>query len=269
MADRKRSVDDFKSLIIRSSFQGAELRLGDIATITDGYTDTDEESYYNGKRAVRLVVYRVGDQTPTDVAKAVKTYKTNWKPNFQRPLTVSVWNDTSEILKGRIQLLVNNARVGLILVFCILALFLEFRLAFWVAMGIPISFLGSFILLGQTGATINMISLFAYIVTLGLVVDDAIVVGENIFEKREKGLPWIDAAVEGAREMAVPVTFAVLTSVAAFSPLLLVPGVSGKFFGLIPTVVISVLLLSLIESFFVLPAHLGHMSDKNQVHFCN
>ncbi len=262
VADRKRSVDDFKDLIIRSSFQGAELRLGDVATITDGYTDTDEESYYNGKRAVRLVIYRVGDQTPTDVANAVKLYKSQLESELPATITVSVWNDTSEILKGRIQLLVNNARVGLILVFCILALFLEFRLAFWVAMGIPISFLGSFILLGQTGATINMISLFAYIVTLGLVVDDAIVVGENIFEKREKGLPWIDAAVEGAREMAVPVTFAVLTSVAAFSPLLLVPGVSGKFFGLIPTVVISVLLLSLIESFFVLPAHLGHMSDK-------
>ena len=262
VADRKRSVEDSNDLIVRSSFQGAELRLGDIATITDGYTDTDEESYYNGKRAVRLVIYRVGDQTPTDVANAVKNYKSQLELELPETISVSVWNDTSEILKGRIQLLMNNARVGLILVFCILALFLEFRLAFWVALGIPISFLGSFILLGQTGATINMISLFAYIVTLGLVVDDAIVVGENIFEKREKGLSWIDAAVEGAREMVVPVTFAVLTSVAAFSPLLLVPGVSGKFFGLIPTVVISVLLLSLIESFFVLPAHLGHMSDK-------
>lgn len=267
VADRKKSVDDFKDLIVRSSFQGAELRLGDIATIKDGYAETDEESYYNGKRAVRLVIYRVGDQTPTDVANAVKAYKAQLESELPEAITVSVWNDTSEILKGRIQLLVNNARVGLILVFCILALFLEFRLAFWVAMGIPISFLGSFILLGQTGATINMISLFAYIVTLGLVVDDAIVVGENIFEKREKGLPWIDAAVEGAREMAVPVTFAVLTSVAAFSPLLLVPGVSGKFFGLIPTVVISVLLLSLVESFFVLPAHLGHMSDKEPGRF--
>ncbi len=262
VADRKKSLEDFNNIIVRSSFQGAELKLGDIATITDGYADTDEESYYNGERAVRLVIYRVGDQTPTAVAEAVKNYKSQLESELPSAITVSVWNDSSEILKGRIQLLVDNARIGLILVFVILALFLEFRLAFWVAMGIPISFLGSFILLGQTGATINMISLFAYIVTLGLVVDDAIVVGENIFEKREKGLPWLDAAVEGAREMAVPVTFAVLTSVAAFSPLLLVPGVSGKFFGLIPTVVISVLLLSLVESFFVLPAHLGHMSDK-------
>ena len=262
VADRKKSLDDFSNIIIQSSFQGAELRLGDIATITDGYTDTDEESYYNGKRAVRLVIYRIGDQTPTDVANAVKEYRTKLQSELPESVSVSIWNDSSEILKGRIQLLVDNARIGLILVFIILALFLEFRLAFWVAMGIPISFLGSFILLGQTGATINMISLFAYIVTLGLVVDDAIVVGENIFEKREQGLPWLEAAVEGSKEMAVPVTFAVLTSVAAFSPLLLVPGVSGKFFGLIPTVVISVLLLSLVESFFVLPAHLGHMSTK-------
>ena len=186
VSDRKKSLDDFNNIIIRSSFQGAELRLGDIATITDGYTDTDEESYFNGKRAVRLVIYRIGDQTPTDVANAVKEYRSQLQSELPESVDVSIWNDSSEILKGRIQLLVNNARVGLILVFCILALFLEFRLAFWVAMGIPISFLGSFILLGQTGATINMISLFAYIVTLGLVVDDAIVVGENILKNENR-----------------------------------------------------------------------------------
>ena len=263
VADRKSSVEDFENIIVRSSYTGATLRLGDIATITDGYTDSDEKSFYNGERAVRLVIYRIGDQTPTQVAESVKEYKEVLSSQLPDTVQVSVWNDTSELLKGRIGLLMNNARIGLILVFLLLALFLEFRLAFWVAMGIPISFLGSFILLGQSGATINMISLFAYIVTLGLVVDDAIIVGENIFEKREKGLNWLDAAIEGAQEMAVPVTFAVLTSVAAFTPLLLVPGVSGKFFGLIPTVVISVLLLSLIESFFVLPAHLGHMREGN------
>lgn len=140
VADRKKSLTDFKDIIIRSSFQGAELRLGDIATITDGYTDTDEESYYNGERAVRLVIYRVGTQTPTAVADAVKQYKSQLEAQLPEAITVSVWNDSSEILKGRIQLLVDNARIGLILVFVILALFLEFRLAFWVAMGIPISF---------------------------------------------------------------------------------------------------------------------------------
>ena len=189
-----------------------------------------KSSYYNGKRAVRLVIYRVGSQTPMDVANAVKAYKTQLEAELPESITVSVWNDSSENIERSHSVACKQCAWGLILVFCILALFLEFRLAFWVAMGIPISFLGSFILLGQTGATINMISFFAYIVTLGLVVDDAIVVGENIFEKREKGLPWIEAAVEGAREMAVPVTFAVLTSVAHFSPLLLVPGACPESF---------------------------------------
>lgn len=264
VSDRKKSVAEFADIIIKSSFQGAEVRLGDIATITDGYTDSDEASYYNGERAVRLVVYRIGDQTPTAVADAVKKYKEQLAMSLPDSVKVSIWADSSELLKGRIDLLMNNAKMGLVLVFLILALFLDVRLAFWVAMGIPISFLGSFIVLGQFDATINMISLFAYIVTLGLVVDDAIVVGENVFEKRQQGMSWLEAAIAGTKEMAVPVTFAVLTSVAAFSPLLFVPGVSGKFFKLIPSVVIAVLIISLLESFFVLPAHLGHMDDSKK-----
>lgn len=267
LADRKKNVQDFGDIVIRSSYDGAELRLSDIAKIVDGYEDNDQELYYNGKRAVQLAVYRIGQETPTAVADAVKGYSEQLRSSLPSTIEVSYWNDQSEILKGRINLLLNNARIGLILVFFILALFLEFRLAFWVALGIPISFLGSFILLGNTDATINMISLFAYIVTLGLVVDDAIVVGENIYEEHEKGLGWQEAAIVGAQKMVVPVTFAILTSVAAFAPLLLVPGVSGKFFELIPIVVISVLILSLVESFFVLPAHLGHMKDKKDSRF--
>ena len=267
LADRKKNVQDFGDIVIRSSYDGAELRLSDIAKIVDGYEDNDQELYYNGKRAVQLAVYRIGQETPTAVADAVKGYSEQLRSTLPSTIEVSYWNDQSEILKGRINLLLNNARIGLILVFFILALFLEFRLAFWVALGIPISFLGSFILLGNTDATINMISLFAYIVTLGLVVDDAIVVGENIYEEHEKGLGWQEAAIVGAQKMVVPVTFAILTSVAAFAPLLLVPGVSGKFFELIPIVVISVLILSLVESFFVLPAHLGHMKDKKDSRF--
>ena len=262
VSDRKRSKEDFENIIIRSSFQGAELRLGEIATIVDGYADTDEASFYNGKPAVKLVVYRIGKQGPIEVANAVKEYKTEVEALLPDTVGVTIWKDSSEALRGRIQLLMDNAKLGLLLVFGILALFLEFRLAFWVGLGIPISFLGSFILLGMTGASINMISLFAYIVTLGMVVDDAIVVGENIFDKREKGMPWLEAAIVGAQEMAVPVTFAVLTSIAAFSPLIFVPGIMGKFFRLIPFVVISVLLLSLVESFFILPAHLAHLKDR-------
>ena len=262
VADRKKTKEEFENIILRSSFQGAELRLGDIAKVRDGYADSDEAAFYNGKPAVRLVVYRIGNQTPIGVSDVVKEYKEKIEKRLPDTVDVAVWKDSSEMLRGRIDLLLDNAKIGLILVFVILALFLDFRLAFWVGLGIPISFLGSFILLGASGATVNMISLFAYIVTLGMVVDDAIVVGENIFDKHEKGMPWLEAAVKGTQEMVVPVTFAILTTIAAFSPLLVVPGVMGKFFRLIPIVVISVLILSLVESFFVLPAHLGHMKTR-------
>ena len=163
-----------------------------------------------------MTVYRIGNETPTAVAKAVKKHTEKLRAELPSSVEVSVWKDQSELLKGRINLLLNNAKIGLILVFFILALFLELRLAFWVAMGIPISFLGSFLLLGGSDASINMVSLFAYIVTLGLVVDDAIIVGENIFEEHERGTPWLDAAVKGARQMTVPVTFAILTTIAHF-----------------------------------------------------
>ncbi len=262
VADRKKTKEEFESIIIRSSFQGAELRLGDIATVRDGYADSDEAAFYDGKPAVRLVVYRIGEQTPIGVSNVVNDYKEKIARKLPDTVDIAVWKDSSEMLRGRIDLLLDNAKYGLLLVFVILALFLDFRLAFWVGLGIPISFLGSFIILGASGATINMISLFAYIVTLGMVVDDAIVVGENIFDKHENGLPWLEAGIKGAQEMIVPVTFAILTTIAAFSPLLVVPGVMGKFFRLIPLVVISVLILSLIESFFVLPAHLGHMKTR-------
>ena len=150
LSDRKKDVEDFSSIVIRSSFDGAELRLSDIATIQDGYEDNDQELFYNGKPAVQLAVYRIGQETPTAVADAVKAYADEFRKELPSTIEVSYWNDQSKLLKGRIALLLNNARIGLILVFFILALFLEFRLAFWVALGIPISFLGSFILLGNT-----------------------------------------------------------------------------------------------------------------------
>ena len=262
VSDRRRTADDFKELLLRSTVDGAQVRLGDIAEVVDGYEDNDQRLYYNGVPAVRLVVFRIGSETPISVASAAKSYSERLRIELPDTISIDTWDDQSELLRGRIDLLLDNAKVGLILVFCILALFLEARLAFWVSMGIPICFLGAFWLLPGTDASINMVSLFAFIVTLGLVVDDAIVVGENIYEYQEKGHSWLDAAILGARQMSVPVTFAVLTTVTAFSPLLLVPGVSGKFFKLIPVVVIAVLILSLIESFFVLPAHLAHMKDK-------
>ena len=263
VSDRKLAGDEFADIILRSTIDGAQVRLGDVATIRDAYQDTDLEYFYNGHPAVRLTAYRVGDETPAAVAAATKTLAEALATELPPTVSVEVWNDDSKMLDERIDLLIRNGRMGLVLVLLVLALFLDLRLAFWVALGIPLSFAGAFVLAPGLGVSINMVSLFALIIVLGLVVDDAIVVGENIYELTERGMGRSEAAIQGAREMAVPVTFAVLTSVAAFAPLLFVPGVMGKIFGIIPIVVISVLLFSLIEGFFILPAHLGHGEGAN------
>lgn len=257
VADRKRAGHEFADIPLLAA-SGATLRLGDIATVTDGYEDADLEASYNGERAVRVVAYRSGDESPQQVSDAVKDAMVDLRGELPAALGLATWGDESEMLRGRIDLLVRNARTGLILVLIILALFLDLRLAFWVGLGIPISFMGGLLLMPFWDISINMITLFAFIVTLGMVVDDAIVVGENAFAKREAGLPPMQAAIEGAREMAVPITFAILTTIAAFSPLFFVPGFMGKIFKLLPAVVCFVLFISLIESFFILPAHLGH-----------
>ena len=258
VADRRRLGHELDDVVVRRTSSGAQVRLGEIARIVDDYEDIDQYSLYDGEPAVRITAYRVGDETPTSVARAVRGLAEKLEGELPDSIKVHVWEDDSEILRDRIDLLLNNAALGLVLVLAILALFLDLRLAFWVGLGIPISFLGAMFILGVTDVSINMISLFAFIVTLGMVVDDAIVVGERVFAKREEGLPPMKAAIEAAREMATPVTFAILTTIAAFSPLLFVPGTMGKIFKIIPIVVVAVLILSLVESFFVLPAHLAH-----------
>jgi multidrug efflux pump subunit AcrB len=262
VADRRQRGHEFEDIVIRGTELGYAVRLGDIATVVDGYMDTDLENYFDGERAIRLTAYRVGGETPHGVSGVVRAFADRMRAELPPNVKLHVWADDSEILTSRIDLLVRNARMGLVLVLLVLALFLRLRLALWVSLGIPISFLGAFALMSPFGLSINMITLFALIVTLGMVVDDAIVVGENVYAKMEAGLPRLQAAIEGTREMAVPVTFAVLTTVAAFSPLFFVPGVMGKIFVMIPAVVCTVLLWSLVESFFVLPAHLGHGRDK-------
>jgi multidrug efflux pump subunit AcrB len=263
VADRALSAEDFAAIPLRTTADGASLLLGDVAEIRDGYADTDQESYYNGKRAVRIVAYRVGKETPSAVAKAVHAYRDELEAELPPHVQVATWDDDSEKLTDRIALLLKNGAIGLVLVVTILTLLLRLRLAFWVSLGLPISFMGGFLLMPGADLSVNMITLFAFIVTLGMVVDDAIVVGENIYNRMQEGLAPIDAAIVGAREMAMPVTFAILTSVAAFMPLFFVPGTMGKVFSFFPFVVVAVLGFSLIESFFVLPAHLGHSHQGN------
>jgi multidrug efflux pump subunit AcrB len=256
--DRRRRGFEFEDIVLRGTPSGGVLTLGEVATIRDGFEENDQATYLNGKRAVEVVAYRVGSESPQGVADYVREYTKKLDASLPSNIEVTLLKDDSEILVQRIELLVRNAVQGLLLVLVILYLFLNVRLAFWVALGIPISFLGAFALMPPLDITVNMISLFAFIITLGLVVDDAIVIGENIYEKLEKGLPPARAAVEGAREMAVPVTFAILTTIAAFSPMFFVPGVSGKLFRILPGIALAVLIFSLVESFFILPAHLGH-----------
>ncbi|MDD2942321.1 MAG: efflux RND transporter permease subunit [bacterium] len=262
--ERRDFAAEFESVAVYTDRNGLDVRLGDIAEITDGFADTDLETTLDGAPAVRLGIYRVGDETPISVSDAVHGYIEGKLPQLPVGAKLTVWNDQSEIYKQRIELLLKNAFMGFVLVLLLLGLFLEPRLAFWVTLGIPVSVLGSFLFLSTTGVSINMISLFAFIITLGIVVDDAIVVGENIYEKREKGVPYLEAALDGAKEIAMPVVFAVLTNIVAFMPLLFVPGGLGNLFKQVPAVVISILLVSLVESLFILPAHLSHKGKESR-----
>ena len=264
VTERRDYGREFARLPIITTPGGSEVLLGDIATISDSFEDSDRYMRFNGKPAISLEVYRVGDQSPTQVAAAVREEMVNIQAELPAGLQTAIQGDRSEIYSDRVNLLVKNGLFGLALVLVVLGLFLEARLAFWVMMGIPISFLGSFLFLPSTGVSINMISLFAYIIALGIVVDDAIVVGENVYHYRQEGMPFLKAAVRGTREVAMPVTFSILTNCVAFLPIYFVPGTMGKIFRMIPIVVCIVFLISLAECFFVLPAHLAHQKDRRR-----
>lgn len=259
VAERRDWAREFAALPIITAADGTVVRLGEIATVREGFDETqDIGASFNGLPAIGLQVFRIGDQTPTGVSEAARAALEGIRGTLPEGVNAAVLNDQSEIYQQRLQLLMKNAFIGLILVFALMALFLEFKLAFWVTMGIPISFLGAMLFLPAMDASINMVSMFAFIVSLGIVVDDAVVVGENIYEYRQRGMSFMEAAIEGARDVAVPVTFSILTNVVAFSPLLFVPGFLGKIWGVIPLVVCTVFIISLVESLIILPAHLAH-----------
>ncbi|MBW1965626.1 MAG: efflux RND transporter permease subunit, partial [Deltaproteobacteria bacterium] len=227
------------------------------ANLRDGFEDVDLFTQFQGKRSGVVEVYRVADQNALTVADTVRRYIEEIKPSLPEGIEIDFYRDRSKILWSRIDLLTRNMAVGLILVGIMLGMFLNLRLAFWVTLGIPISFAAGICVLPGFDVSINMISLFAFITVLGIVVDDAIIVGENIFRKQDEGLEGLDGAVQGAVEVGRPVIFAVLTTVAAFWPLLLGSGTMGKLMRNIPIVVIVVLLGSLVESLLILPAHLA------------
>ncbi len=264
--ERKYTKTEYENIAIIADNKGSVVHLGDIAEITDGFEEADLISKLDGKPAAMVKVYRVSNQKPIHIAKLVNEY-VNKKSNVMPPtVELIAWNDTSELYKGRMDLLAKNAKLGLILVLIILGLFLEIKLAFWVMLGIPISFFGALFFIPIFDVSINMISLFAFILALGILVDDAIIVGENIFEYRQQGMDVHQAALKGAKEVATPVIFSILTTVAAFLPLAFVTGVMGKFMRAIPVVVISLLLVSLVECLLVLPAHLAASKKSKSNH---
>lgn len=256
--NRLRNANEFDDLIVKTDPSGSKIRLGDIAHIAEGFDETVNRLTFNGYPAMGVKIFRSGDQKPIEIAELVKSEMEHIQTFLPASIHTTTWGDFSKIFDERIDLLKRNALIGLILVFLVLGLFLELRLALWVTAGISASFLGAFLLMPLFGLSINMISLFAFIVTLGIVVDDAIVVGENIFEERQHHKNTLHAAISGTQKIAAPVTFAVLTTMAAFAPMFFVPGIMGKFFYVIPAIVVIVLVISLFESLFILPTHLAH-----------
>lgn len=265
VTDRKLTAKDFERIPVLTDNDGASIYLGDIANIWDGFEDTDQWSSFNGDRAVSVDVYRIGSQTPMSVATSALDVVEEFKQTLPPDIQVGSHHNRYVMFQDRADLLLSNAYIGLALVFIFLALFLEIRLAFWVSLGIPISFLGAFVFLPFTDFSINMITMFAFIITLGIVVDDAIVVGENVYYHRNLGKSRLQAAIDGAKEVMAPVTFSVITNIVTFLPLYFVPGTMGKIFKYIPVVVGIVFFISLVESLFILPAHLSHGSDKSRI----
>lgn len=258
MKERKDYGTEFARVPVLTTEDGSRVLLGDLARVIDGFEDSDRFGYYDGQRAIMLDIYRVGDQTPAGISKAVSEMLPLVREQLPEGVHIAVLDDRTEVFFQRAQLLLSNGALGLTLVMLLLGCFLEIRLAFWVMMGIPVSFLGSMILMPMMGLSINMITMFAYILALGIVVDDAIVVGENIYHYQQTGLPPIEAAVKGTREVASPVGFSILTNIVAFIPLLVIPGMMGRVMGMLPFVVISVFSISWLESLYILPAHLSH-----------
>ncbi len=249
---------EFEDLILRTADDGTRIHLKDVAQIVDGFEEDERWARFDNRDAIMLSVQATSQENAPDVAKAVYNFIDRRRATLPAGVYLDTWIDASKIYSDREDLMIRNGLTGLLLVFVSLGMFLHLRLAFWVAVGLALSFIGTFAVLWYTGVSINMVSMVASILVLGIVVDDAIVVAESVHRKHADGLHGEDGAVVGVQEVATPVIFAVLTSVIAFTPMLAISGVDGKFWAVIPIVIISCLLLSLFESLFILPAHLAH-----------
>ena len=261
-AARKRTADDIARIVARSGPEGERTRLADIAQVREGFDPDQERGYAQGRPAIRLNIWRTPGADTLKTAAILKDYVAKVRPTLPKDLKVVLFDVRANYLKDRIWLLIENGLQGLALVLVILFIFLNGRIAFWVAAGIPVSMMAAVTIMWMSGQTINMVSLFAMILTLGIIVDDAIVVGEHTETLRAGGLPPDVAAEQGALRMLAPVTAATLTTIAAFLPLFFFQGRIGSIIIALPLVVISVLLASLVECFLILPAHLKHALQR-------
>jgi multidrug efflux pump subunit AcrB len=255
---------EFEEIVLLNRDDGTRVTLGEVATVIDGFADYTALLEFDRKSSVAIRVMRVGDQNALDISRTVRRYIETRQETLPEGVELNVWFDSSVPLKGRLTLMTKNALLGGLLVFLSLALFLRLKLAFWVIMGLPVCFLGTFWVMTMPflDISINMITLFGFIVVLGIVVDDAIVIGENVYTVTRRDGQSIDNVVKGAREVATAATFGVLTTIVAFIPMLMIPGVNGKIWSQIGIVIILCLLFSLVESKLILPAHLAHMKIK-------
>jgi len=254
---------DFEDILVRTNADGSRVLLKDIAVIKDDFEETGRFSEFNGKPAFTIQVLSVGDQSELDISQSVRDYVTAKQASIPSGVSLSDWADVTYYLKGRLDMMVKNLVIGALLVFLTLALFLRLKLAFWVIVGLPVAFLGTFFLMPVFGITVNLISLFGFILVLGIVVDDAIVIGESAYTSMRAKGHSVDNILEGVFKVAMPATFGVLTTIAAFIPILMISGIMGKFFASIGWVVTLCLVFSIVESKLILPAHLAHMKVKH------
>jgi len=257
MKERRDWAREFGDIPIVTTPEGAVLHLREIAEVREGFEDSNRLASYNGQRAIGLDVFRLGAQTPISVSKAVHRVLDEIEPDLPPGVHCAIRSDQSEVYHQRLDLLLKNAYYGLLLVLIVLGLFLQLRLAFWVTMCIPTAFLGTLFFMPAMDISINMISMFAFIMALGLIVDSSIVSGENIYEYRQRGISRLDASVQGVRDVNVPIAFSMLTNIASFVPLMFLPGTMGKIWGVVPVVVITATLITWFQPILILPSQLA------------
>ncbi len=254
---------EFARIAVQTSSDGTRLLLGDVAAVRDDLAEVDRWARFNGRPAVVIRVFRTGQQNALEIADAVRSYVADESRRLPDGLSLTAWYDRTDLLRSRLDTLIESGRNGFFLVLIVLALFLRLRVAFWILFGLPLCFLGTLWLMPNFAVTINSNSIFAFILVLGILVDDAIVVGENIYTHHKRQGWSVEAAIAGTQEVATPVIFGVLTTAVAFTPLLFTPGPMGRMLYPVPVCVLLALAFSLLESMLILPSHLAHGIDHS------